>query len=393
MNKKNKIATGWMLFAIGLIFSISILFIGNVKGWFVTQVSDEILQVESTKGVASVQRNHVAIRLEKGMTLSEKDIVTTQVGSEISFSYLDSSIVTMQKTSFSLEMQEGILTLLLEDGTIFVDMQKQDSLQLVVHGETLNLTQATAFIQIQDGSTNLSVLKGEVEYKKEKIVSGKSTVLTSETKELSDVQVQNFNNDTLLLMANYGDLYIDANTIEKEIKNRDKVVESIINDEEIEITTTNPDIKVSEQQETRQEQATPIVAATEKQYVYIEINAYSILNNMDQLQVGKDVFVPNDGVILPMTKIEIQDGDSVMDILKRLCDATGIQLEYSYLPIYESHYIEGLNHLYEFDCGQGSGWVYKVNNWKPNYGVSQYIVKEDDVISFNYTCDYGNDLQ
>ena len=37
--------------------------------------------------------------------------------------------------------------------------------------------------------------------------------------------------------------------------------------------------------------------------------------------------------------------------------------------MYNSVYIEGINNLYEFDCGELSGWMYKVNGWFPNYGL------------------------
>ncbi len=59
-----------------------------------------------------------------------------------------------------------------------------------------------------------------------------------------------------------------------------------------------------------------------------------------------------------------------MTCCKKVCTAVDIQLEYSWTPIYDSSYIEGINHLYEFDCGKESGWMYKVNGWFPNYGCS-----------------------
>ena len=43
-------------------------------------------------------------------------------------------------------------------------------------------------------------------------------------------------------------------------------------------------------------------------------------------------------------------------------------------------YIEGINNLYEFDCGEQSGWMYSVNGWFPNYGCSRYQLKDGDVV-------------
>ena len=44
-----------------------------------------------------------------------------------------------------------------------------------------------------------------------------------------------------------------------------------------------------------------------------------------------------------------------------------------YTPLYKSYYVEGINQLYEFDCGKNSGWMYSVNGEYPNYGASSYI--------------------
>ncbi len=131
-------------------------------------------------------------------------------------------------------------------------------------------------------------------------------------------------------------------------------------------------------------------------YVYIEIRCDTILNNMGDLTAGKEEFVPSDGVILPVVEVPFYEGETVFEVLKRVCEKTSIQLEYSWTPLYNSYYIEGINNLYEFDCGEQSGWMYKVNEWFPNYGCSSYYVDDGDVIVWCYTCvglgaDVGDD--
>ena len=121
-------------------------------------------------------------------------------------------------------------------------------------------------------------------------------------------------------------------------------------------------------------------------YVYVTIRCDTILNNMDKLKPGKAEFVPGDGVILPQMKVAYAEGETVFDILVRVCDTANIQLEYSWEPLYDAYYIEGIHNLYEFDCGGESGWMYKVNGWFPNYGVSAYTVKDGDSIAFLYSC-------
>lgn len=61
--------------------------------------------------------------------------------------------------------------------------------------------------------------------------------------------------------------------------------------------------------------------------------------------------------------------------------------------MYNSAYVEGIGNLYEFDCGNMSGWMYKVNDWFPNYGCSRYELKNGDTVEWQYTCyGYGADL-
>jgi len=82
----------------------------------------------------------------------------------------------------------------------------------------------------------------------------------------------------------------------------------------------------------------------------------------------------------------------VFNILQREMRRARIHMEFRNTPIYNSAYIMGINNLYEFDVGELSGWMYKVNGWVPNYGCSRYQLQPDDVIEWHYTCDLGRDL-
>ena len=124
----------------------------------------------------------------------------------------------------------------------------------------------------------------------------------------------------------------------------------------------------------------------------ISIECSTILNNMDKLTSGKEEFVPSNGLILAPSAITFTKGESVFDILQRACKAAGIYMESTSTPGYDSDYIEGINQLYEFDCGEQSGWMFSVNGWFPNYGCSKYTVENGDVIKFVYTCNLGKDV-
>ena len=122
------------------------------------------------------------------------------------------------------------------------------------------------------------------------------------------------------------------------------------------------------------------------------ISCATILNNWDKCDESKKPLVPADGVILPSTTVPFSEGESVFDVLQRICRENRIHMESSWTPMYNSAYVEGIHNLYEFDVGSLSGWMYSVNGWFPNYGCSRYQVKDGDVVEWRYTCDFGYDL-
>lgn len=124
----------------------------------------------------------------------------------------------------------------------------------------------------------------------------------------------------------------------------------------------------------------------------ISVRCDTILDNIDWLDPEKVELVPEDGVILPATQVTFYDGESVFNVLQREMKKAKIHMEFENTPIYNSAYIEGINNLYEFDCGELSGWMYKVNGWFPNYGCSRYQLKDGDIIEWVYTCDLGVDV-
>ena len=124
----------------------------------------------------------------------------------------------------------------------------------------------------------------------------------------------------------------------------------------------------------------------------ISIECTTVFDNLNDLEKGKEEILPEDGIILPPTAAGFSEGESVFDVLQRVCRENKIHMESSWTPMYNSAYIEGINNLYEFDCGSGSGWMYCVNGVYPNYGCSSYILKQGEVVEWRYTCDLGKDI-
>ena len=124
----------------------------------------------------------------------------------------------------------------------------------------------------------------------------------------------------------------------------------------------------------------------------ISIRCDTILDHMDWLDPEKVELVPDDGVILAPVSVTFYEGESVFNVLQRVCKQNAIHMEFENTPMYNSAYIEGIHNLYEFDCGELSGWMYSVNGWFPNYGCSRYALQAGDVIAWVYTCDLGYDV-
>ena len=124
----------------------------------------------------------------------------------------------------------------------------------------------------------------------------------------------------------------------------------------------------------------------------LSVRCDTILDNIGNLDREKVELVPPNGVILDTVTVTFYEGESVFNVLQRELRRAGIHMEFVNTPIYNSAYIEGINNLYEFDCGELSGWMYKVNDWFPNYGCSRYQLKQGDVIEWIYTCDLGRDI-
>ncbi len=124
----------------------------------------------------------------------------------------------------------------------------------------------------------------------------------------------------------------------------------------------------------------------------ISIRCDTLLANMDSLAPEKRALVPADGVLLAERTVTFHEGESAFNVLRRETKQNKIHLEFVNTPVFNSAYIEGIGNLYEFDCGELSGWMYKVNGWFPSYGCSRYALKDGDVVEWIYTCDLGRDI-
>lgn len=124
----------------------------------------------------------------------------------------------------------------------------------------------------------------------------------------------------------------------------------------------------------------------------ISVRCDTLLNNMQNVSPEKRNIIPNDGIILEKVETVFYEGETVFNLLLREMKKNKIHMEFVNTPIYKSAYIEGIANIYELDCGELSGWMYKVNGVFPNYGCSRYKLKPGDCVEWVYTCNLGIDV-
>lgn len=102
-------------------------------------------------------------------------------------------------------------------------------------------------------------------------------------------------------------------------------------------------------------------------------------------------YIPDDGVILEKTEFRASEGDTVYDILMLAGKKYSIPIDNT--GAQGAAYIAGINYLYEFDYGDLSGWMYRINGELPEVGCQSCTLSDGDEIEWLYTANIGKDFQ
>ncbi len=378
------------------------------------------MKVSKKTGIVTVERNGIAYEVDIHTELRTGDVFRTKPGSEVAFAEDGCEIVVVGSNTELKVTDAEKMCLELKEGELFVDRRKTDK-ELSVATECVTFTpNGTTFaVTAHSASYSVYVYSGEVTASSEKIeaeVTAKAGEMISALEDkdgnikassnefspntLNDDQIENLlacGIDSSFCFS--GQKLNDVKTAREDEKARAQ--------QEMLLLEEHAKAELKKEQEEYKEAVESYEAAIESgafditedesgnitidssgggNSCTIEIRCDTILDNMGNLKSGKEGYVPSSGKILSKTKVSFSDGETVYDVLKRVCGSAGIQLEYSWTPLYNSYYIEGINHLYEFDCGSESGWMYKVNGWFPNYGCSSYYLEDGDSIVWCYTC-------
>lgn len=107
---------------------------------------------------------------------------------------------------------------------------------------------------------------------------------------------------------------------------------------------------------------------------------------------GEDLpfYVPEDCVILDTAEFEITEGETVYQVLLDASKQYDFQIDNRGSA--SNAYIAGIAYIYEFDYGDLSGWMYKVNDKLPDVGCQSYTLHDGDRIEWLYTKNIGKDL-
>lgn len=122
--------------------------------------------------------------------------------------------------------------------------------------------------------------------------------------------------------------------------------------------------------------------------VSVKINCETALNQLPAELKNGD-YIPEDGILYDGT-VEIQEGDTAFSALVQAAKQEKLQLDYGGEGV--SVYVKGIAHLYEFSCGELSGWMYKVNGIFQNAGCAAVVLQDGDTVEYLYTCDLGADI-
>lgn len=144
--------------------------------------------------------------------------------------------------------------------------------------------------------------------------------------------------------------------------------------------------------QTQEEGGSKVTTPTEGNFCAISVRCDSVLEKLSDIKEEVVKIIPKDGTIYEAQNVKFEKGESAFDVLEREMKKSGIHIEFTTSPIYNTAYISGIGNLYEFDCGELSGWLYKVNGEFPDCSSFDYIVNSGDVIEFVYTCDSGRDI-
>ncbi len=353
-----------MLAVIAVMLILGVVFVGYIRGWLGD--SGEAALLTDIRGIINMTRDGITYPVEQDAPLREGDVITMGPGAYALVSTEDGTGVCLgERTKITVtDPSSGSLAIEVQEGELFCTVTEKGVIRLSFSLGSIQAQDSVFALGVRSGSASLDVFAGNVEG----LGPGETAdYLSGHERQSGPLEITSLDSFVLTRLR-------DAN----------RTYETCFSDD---------DITALEERRKEEKESAGAGAMNEdlaklglEHECTVSIVCRTILDNWDRLAVEKQEFVPEDGIILATVRVPFAEGESAFDATKRACDAYGIQMEYSWTPLYDAFYVEGINHVYEFDCGAESGWMFKVNGWFPNYGASSYILSDGDAIMWEYTC-------
>ena len=340
---------------------------GSLGGLFRKAPEPEIT-VENLTGDVSIRRNGSVYTLKNGMELLPGDtvLVGRSAGCEVVAAGCVRATLAMDAQLRIAAVSDDLLTLEVEQGAAFFDMVQAAGTRTVAllagPGTVTPESGAVLSLEAYTGSQTLNVYSGAASlvYRDETVAlaSGSQAALVQTEDDAvctkSEICAPDLMPFLLRELMDRGGLCFKVDALQ-----------GILEDRQAHALVSTPHL------------------TEERMTCTVEIRCDAALGYEGKTQAG----ISDDGMILPATPVKFTRGESAYDVLRRVCRAAGIEMDYNFTVIFGGYYITQIGPLRESDCGPGSGWLYTVNGWFPNYGASMYEVEPGDVIVWQYTLD------
>lgn len=358
--KKKHLENLVMVAIIAVIAIAGIFAAGNILGWFDSDADTALLT--DVRGVVTMDRGGVAYPIEEETALREGDVLTCDAGAS-AIIHLENGTITLGSSAQMIlaEPSRQAFSAEVISGEVFASTETKASLSF--DGREVAFENASALLSVRTGAQTISVFEGAVD----EASAGQTLDWVRGSLTVGELNIQSLNDFAIT-----------------QIRRANETRSLCISNEDLDELKAQRQAAVGAQL---------VSGNADGMSCTIAIYCDTILDNWDNLDTAKASFVPQDGIVLKPVTVEFTEGETVFDVLQRVCEVYDIQLEYSWTPMYDSYYVEGIHNLYEFDCGFQSGWMYKVNEWFPNYGCSAYKLTGGESIVWCYTCNgLGEDV-
>lgn len=123
--------------------------------------------------------------------------------------------------------------------------------------------------------------------------------------------------------------------------------------------------------------------------VHIQIRCDEVAGAPDMLtDPALAEYIPEDGIAMARLKYIAKEGDSVLEILEKICSNNNIEVKKD-----KEGFIETIGYLKNGDCGGNSRWAYTVNGELRKEKPADCKVTDGDEIVWAFTLDGGHDIE